>query len=56
MGPHSGLLRDSIHRRQANLGEQLLEGWVAVKADETLVIAKIQHELVMRLGRRWSGA
>jgi hypothetical protein len=39
----------SVDRRQANFGEQLLECRIAVKADETLVIAKIQHDLVMRL-------
>ena len=39
----------SVDRRQANFGEQLHECRIAVKADETLVIAKIQHDLVMRL-------
>ncbi len=43
------LLCGSVHRRQANFGKQLLEGRVAVKAAETLVIDKIQHDLVMRL-------
>ena len=39
----------SVDRRKANFDEQLLEGWVTVKAAENLVSHKIQHELVMRL-------
>ena len=39
----------SVDWRQTNFGEQLREGRVAVKAGETLVTAKIQHEFVMRL-------
>ena len=42
-------LGGSVDRRQANFGEQLLEGRIAVKADETLVIDKIQHDFVVRL-------
>src|ERR1035437_971245 len=40
--------RRSIGRRQADFGEQLLEGGIAVKAGETLVNAKVQHDSVMR--------
>jgi hypothetical protein len=39
----------SVDRRQANFGEELPEGRIAVKAAEILVIAKIQHDLAMRL-------
>lgn len=38
-----------VDRWQADFGEQLLESRITVKAGETLVNAKIQHVLVMRL-------
>src|SRR5580704_223842 len=43
------LLCRSVDQRQTNFCEQLPEGRIAAKADETLVIEKIQHDLVMRL-------
>src|SRR5258708_5019020 len=47
--PRAVFLCRSVDRRQANFGEQLLECRITVQADETLIIAKIQQDLVMRL-------
>src|SRR4029077_5998177 len=47
--PHWFFFGRSLDRRQAYFGQQLLEDRLAVQPDELLVIAKIQHPLVMRL-------
>src|SRR5690348_1494079 len=39
----------SVDGRQPNFGEKSPECRIPVKADEALVITKVQHELVMRL-------
>jgi hypothetical protein len=47
--PRAVFLCRSVDRWQANFSEQLLECRIPVKAGEVLIIAKIEHDLVMRL-------
>jgi hypothetical protein len=48
-GEHPFFGGRSVDWRQADFGEQLLEGRITVKAGENLVTEKIQHEFVVRL-------